>query len=157
MVKNLIDNQEGTQFTSIAKDPLERLHLSFLKWNVGVSRKASNAAIWGDTGRVPLLINVSKQVFGYYKRLESMSADNEINCLVKSAFNEQRLLNMNWFKRINALDTKLQSQSEHRLQYPSQLRSKLGEVFKDIWRKERLQNRKLTFYNSIKQSFESEK
>ena len=93
LVRNLLENTTGTQLTAIAKDPIERLHLSFLKWNLGVGRKTSNAAIWGDTGRLPLIIKISKQVFGYYKRLEDMSSDNATSCLVKHASNEQKRLN----------------------------------------------------------------
>ena len=157
LVRNLLENTTGTHLTAIAKDPIERLHLSFLKWNLGVGRKTSNAAIWGDTGRLPLIIKISKQVFGYYKRLEDMSSDDATSCLVKHAFNEQKRLNMNWYKRMNSLDDLLQSQSNFRLNFPSQLRSRLGENFKKIWNIERLGNRKLKFYNSLKSSFEAEK
>ena len=39
---------------SIARDPLERLHLSFLKWNLGVGKRTSNAPVWGDCVRMPI-------------------------------------------------------------------------------------------------------
>ena len=64
LVKNFKDNSPGVQLPSIAKDPIEKLHLSFLKWNLGVGRKTSNAAVWSDSGRYPLVIEISKQVFG---------------------------------------------------------------------------------------------
>ena len=88
LVKNLTENVSGTRLSAIAKDPLERLHLAFLKWNLGVGRRTSNAAVWGDTGRNPLAIKISKQVFSYFTRLKEMSSNND-NCLVKHAFNEQ--------------------------------------------------------------------
>ena len=153
----MLENTTGTRLTAIAKDPIEKIHLSFLKWNLGVGRKTSNAAIWGDTGRLPLIIKISKQVCGFYKRLEDMSSDNATSCLVKHASNEQKRLNMNWYKRMNFLNDLLQSQSNVRLNFPSQLRSRLGENFKTIWNKERLENRKLKFYISLKSSFEAEK
>ena len=40
----------------IAKDPLEIIKLSVLKWTMGVHKKTSNSAVWGDTGRYPLVI-----------------------------------------------------------------------------------------------------
>ena len=49
----------------MANDPLKRLYLSFLKWTLGVNKYTSNAAVWGDTGRYPLVITQAKQVFAY--------------------------------------------------------------------------------------------
>ena len=152
LVKNLTENKPTHQLSSIAKDPLEQLHLSFLKWNLGVGRKTSNAAVWGDTGRHPLAIEVSKQVFSYYERLKNMS-ENNCDTLVRHAFNEQKSLNMNWFRRINALSDILQSHSNYRLNYPSQLRSRLRTDFEEIWNQERQQMSKLKFYNMIKLGF----
>ena len=45
----------------MANDPLERLHLSFLEWTLGINKYTSNAAVWGDTGRYPLVITHAKQ------------------------------------------------------------------------------------------------
>ena len=124
LIKNLTENNSSQHLSAIAKDPLENLHLSFLKWNLGVGKKTSNAAVWGDCGRYPLVIELSKQVLNYYDRLKNMSLNNS-DTLVKHAFNEQKSLNMNWFRRINTLSDLLQSQSETRLNYPSQFRSRL--------------------------------
>ena len=102
LINNLTENNSGQHLSPIAKDPLENLHLSFLKWNLGVGKKTSNAAVWGDCGRYPLVIELSKQVLNYYDRLKNMSLNNS-DTLVKHAFNEQKSLNMNWFRRINTL------------------------------------------------------
>ena len=155
LIKNLTENNSSQHLSAIAKDPLENLHLSFLKWNLGVGKKTSNAAVWGDCGRYPLVIELSKQVLNYYDRLKNMSLNNS-DTLVKHAYNEQKSLNMNWFRRINTLSDLLQSQSETRLNYPSQFRSSLRGEFETIWNQERQANRKLKFYNSFKCTFERE-
>ena len=85
-----------------------------------------------------------------------MSTNND-DCLVKHAFNEQKTLNMNWYRRINSLQDLMQSHSTFRLNFPSQLRSRLMADFEHIWNSERLDNRKLAFYNSVKPTFEAEK
>ena len=156
LVKNLTENTLAKQLQNIAKDPVERLHLSFLKWSLGVSKNTSNAAVWGDSGRFPLLVVMSKQVLNYFERLKNMST-NQSNSIVKCAFNEQKALNMTWYRRINSLQEILQSHSTFRLNYPSQLRARLMEDFKQSWDSERHCNRKLAFYNSIKTSFGPEK
>ena len=86
---------------AISKDPLENLHLAFMKWSLGVSRKTSNAPIWGDTGRYPLGIELSKQVFNYFERLKKLDNENSAS-LVRHAFCEQRYLNLSWYASLNA-------------------------------------------------------
>ena len=76
----------------IAANPLENLHLSLLKWTMGVHKSTSNSAMWGDTdcGRYPLGIELSKMVVSYHERLEGMDRDNS-SCLVRRAFCEQKV------------------------------------------------------------------
>ena len=73
-VKALLSTDKGSSevLQSIATDPLERIHLTFLKWTLGVGKKTSNCAVWGDTGRIPLALSQMKQVFHYVKRLSDM-------------------------------------------------------------------------------------
>ena len=61
------------------------IHLSFLKWTLNVNKTTSNAAIWGDTGRYPLAIELSSQVYNYRERLEKMEEAGS-NCCVRHAF-----------------------------------------------------------------------
>ena len=67
---------QGNILQCIAKDPIEKLHLSFLKWTMGVHRKTSNAAVWGDCGRYPLALELTKQVFSFYHRLEKLDQED---------------------------------------------------------------------------------
>ena len=82
--------------TKIASDPLEKLHLSILKWTLGVGKRTSNAAVWGDTGRYPLAITLTKQLIDYYGRLKHMDDMNSPQ-LARHAFVEQRNLKLAWY------------------------------------------------------------
>ena len=53
----------------IAEDPIEKVHLTFLKWTLNVNKYTSNVTMWGETGRYPLVIELSSQVYGYLERL----------------------------------------------------------------------------------------
>lgn len=44
----------------IARDPIEQLHLSILKWTMGLPKMTSNAAVWGGIGGPPLAIKPLK-------------------------------------------------------------------------------------------------
>ena len=127
IVRNTTEHQSGERLPSYAKDPLEQMHLSFLKWNLGTNKKTSNAALWGDSGRYPLAIVLSKQLFKYFDRLKSMDNNNN-SSLITHAFRKQKLLNLTWFSRISDLHRTLQSQSATTLTYPSQIRAQFKNV-----------------------------
>jgi len=86
----------------IAKDPIEKVHLSFLKWTLQVGKSTSNTAVWGDTGRYPLAIELLSQTFSYLQRLEGMDQLN-FAALVRHAYVEQRDLELTWFSRLKSV------------------------------------------------------
>ena len=89
---------DGTScLTKIATDPCERLHISILKWIMGVNKRTSNAAVWGDCGRSTLLITaLFKQSMSYLNRLRLME-DSGLDTFVKHAYYEQRSLQLDWY------------------------------------------------------------
>ena len=112
----------------IAQDPLEELHLSFLRRTLGVGRKTSNASVRGDTGPYPLAIVVSKQVFAYTDRLEQPDR-NDDDILVRHTYIEQRELNLSWFGSLHELRTNLWVTTSHERSFLSQLRTALRTAF----------------------------
>ena len=77
----------------------EKVHLHFLKWALGVHKKATNVAVWGDSGRYPLAYECIKLTLNYYQRVDSLNNDS----LVYAALQEQKLLNLSWYKNIENL------------------------------------------------------
>ena len=41
--------------------------LSFLLWSIGVSKQTSNAAVYGDCGRKPTIIQITKRFVDFFK------------------------------------------------------------------------------------------
>ena len=150
------------RLTRLAKDPMERLHLTFLKWTLGVGKRTSNAAVWGDCGRYPLGVELTKQLYGYVSRLCKLDADNSTS-LVRHAFREQMSLNLKWFNGVNSVYNQLTNTNSNPT--PSawnptmpayRIRSEARLNFTGIWEVERRINKKLSFYNDIKSTFETE-
>ena len=154
-IRQLLEHGTQNRLATIARDPLEKLHLAFLKWTMGVGKRTSNAAVWGDCGRYPLVIHLSKQVFSYYDRLQKLDTENS-SSLVTYAFREQKTLNLTWYSRLSEARTILQNQRTGNHLFPSQLRSELRAGFENIWEQERHMNSKLGFYNTIKDNFKPE-
>ena len=156
-VRDLLEPRTNStsRLERIAKDPLEKLHVTFLKWSMGVSKKTSNAAVWGDCGRYPLAAEMSKQVYSYFDRLSALDRDNSPS-LVRHAFKEQQTLNLSWYSRLTKTREILQNRISGRLLFPSQVRTELRSDFVRSWNEERVHNKKLGFYNTIKDTFETE-
>ena len=68
---NIRDNSVNS-IKNLANEPLEQTHIKFLKWTMSVHKKTSNLACWGDSGRMPLVVALSKQVRDYFNRLKSL-------------------------------------------------------------------------------------
>ena len=81
----------------LAKQPAEKMYLACLKWLLGVHKKSSNAAVWGDSGSYPVLVKTSKQVLDYFARV---SADEFNDSYVKDAVLEQKGLGLTWFSTL---------------------------------------------------------
>ena len=90
-------NKPDDFISKLACDPIERLHLRFLKWTSGLHKKAPNIFCWGVTGRCPLQQKLSKQTVDYFDRLENLSTAN-CDHLVRHAFEDQKGLNLPWHK-----------------------------------------------------------
>ena len=154
IIKGLAANGDLT-LSKAAQDPIERVHLPFLKWTMSVGEYTSNTAVWGDTGRYPLAIELSSQVFSYFDRLKQM--DTAMNpAFVRHAFAEQKALQLSWYKVINEGRSKLEKLSGKPLPSPLAIKEALQSSFIEQWEKDRLANRKLSFYNTIKKGFSCE-
>ena len=58
---------------------------------MGVGKRTSNAAIWGDCGRPPIIVRFVKQMTDYFNRLSKLDVEDS-NTLVRYAFAEQKNL-----------------------------------------------------------------
>jgi len=68
----------------------EKVHLHFLKWSLGVNRKATNAGVWGDSGRYPLIYESINLTLKYTQRLHNLRDGS----LVSLAFQEQKNMHL---------------------------------------------------------------
>ena len=101
LIKSITRPNRGNSniLKKIGQSLQEKVHLSFLKWSLGVHRKASNVGVWGESGRFPLIFEAVRLSLNYYKRLNSMKG----NSFVASALREQKALNLPWYKNVKCL------------------------------------------------------
>ena len=89
----------GNLLKTISRSVQEKVHLSFLKWSLGVHRKSSNVGVWGETGRYPLIYQSIRLTLNYFKRISTLNPDS----LVAAALREQKSMKLPWYKNIKPL------------------------------------------------------
>ena len=83
----------------ISQSECERIHTHFLKWALGVNRKASNAGIWGESGRYPIIYEGLMLTLKYFNRIKRLNNDT----LVSLAYQEQKRLKLEWYNGIESI------------------------------------------------------
>ena len=83
-------------FQVIGRDIHELFHLRYLKWVLGVHRRASNVGTYGELGRLPLIFDGLKLTCDYFDRCAALPD----NSLAKKAFLEQKRLDLDWYGNI---------------------------------------------------------
>ena len=151
--------------THLAKQQLEQVHLRHLKYLLGINRRATNAAAWGETGSYPLLIEALKLSIKYFKRIMGLPSTQ----LVKAAMTEQVNLSLSWYSGIediikcfNDINPRTYARNSSPLlnatlfadaSSPDQLAENLQKLFTDSWRSKVYESRKLSFYKEVKTVF----
>jgi len=149
-------NSTPVKMLTLTKDPIEALHVLLLKWTLGVPKRTSVMAVLGDCGREPLLIRLSKQFMDFHNNLY-VKLDKGHESLATCALHEQKLLNLSWNQAVSAIS----STDERSVLRNTPPNSKLCRLhmlawFNKQWNYNRVNNKKLTFYNSIKNSYSEE-
>lgn len=155
--KALLVNSSHTRLLQqTAQDPCERAHLQMLKWTLGIHKRSSNVATWGETGRHPVCLEVLEQVLKYKRRLED---NDDTNILIYHALKEQKQLSLSWYTTLTELETRFSpvdfASTSNSLSKapPSAVKHKLKQYFTEKWFESLNGQPKLRFYNLVKSSF----
>ena len=146
-----IDNHSRVCLQHIAKAPVENFHLKFLKWYLGTHSKTCNVAVWGDTGRLPIVIEIAKLATDYHDRIASLNDD----LIVKKAFMEQKTHQMPWYTACQKIIQKFEAGNYKRTSI--NVYQHIKNKFIEKWHVEKSNLPKLDFYNTLKRSFNQEK
>ena len=146
--------------------PSEKMEIHFLKYILGVNKKASNFAIMSEVGKYPIIFDSFKSVLNYWHRLENMPTN-----LLKDAYTELKLLHHTgidtWYGSLlgmlKVLDIPVEGGSaafnKHFIKHS--LSEHLHNLFRNTWYRSRenliREDGKLRTYLKIKTNFGYEK
>ena len=90
IIKHLSSNTPNLKnfISKINRAESEKVHLSFLKWSLGVHKKASNIGIWDETGRYPLIYQSIRLTLNYYNRLLQVPKKSYVYAALQEQKNE---------------------------------------------------------------------
>ena len=121
--------------------------MKYLKWVLGLHRRTTNIAVYGDTGRYPIAIKIIPQCVKYFRRLALKSTDGSLS-LVDCAFMEQKNVGLDWYKSWNAISEVAGT--------PDLCKQTISQMFITSWDNKRKICNKLSFNNSVKDTFSME-
>ena len=95
--KTLFINQLRDNYPFITKhmdkiDPIEKLHLKFLKSILGVHSKATNLAVYGELGRYPLFIDSITRCMKYIQYIETETENKLLKQFYECLVDNQDLI-----------------------------------------------------------------
>ena len=146
------------------QDQIEKIHVSFCKFVLGVSKTASNSAVLGECGRLPLSIHYQKRYVKFWlKLLKSdegflLHASYQTQIHLDKTYTKgwvtdlKRLLFSNGFGHVWISDG---VGDENKLLHEFSLR--LADTAKQNWKSDTDANAKLSTYREIKSLLEPEK
>ena len=73
-------------------DPIEKLHLKFLKSILGVHSKATSLAVYGELGRYPLFIDSITRCMKYIQYIETENENKLLKKFYKCLVDNQDLI-----------------------------------------------------------------
>ena len=151
-------------FNNLMKDEIEKCQLKFCRYGLGVSKKAPNIGVLGETGRLPLSIEAVYNAIKYFYRIVEMPDDSLLyqaysdDCLQNTkdswSFNVKSLLQnigINPMAKINNMGYFLRN-----------LRNTLNNIYIQHWKNElfndknKLNQNKLRNYRTYKTDFRRE-
>ena len=70
------NSKYSSTYNEMCKDIMEKCHLKYCRFVLGINRRAPNLSVYGDMGRYPIYISMLKSSMKYFYRLTS--SDNEL-------------------------------------------------------------------------------
>lgn len=150
------------------KTEFDKLHLSFLKYCLGVNRKACNIAVLSETGQYPYSLIILNRVCKNWHRIVNLNQDTLLydayrcNCELMAAGRSQWLSSVKDTLNIIGCSDIWNNRGIDFVDYSTDMISKLlKEKFILQWKSEMklqlLPDKKLRTYAKFKESFEFEK
>jgi len=146
------------------KNQIEKVHLRFCKYYLGINRKSSNIASRSELGRFPLKIFIDTLILKFYNHLITLPDDSiakQSFLISKSLFSQAKLsfhYNLqNIFNLYNLGDLSILGNNLITNTTIAEFSCKMKNAYFEKWKSDIQTSNKLSFFRSFKDNYESEK
>ena len=153
-------SRSNNLYNQLKNDVFEKCHLRFLRFILGVNRKAPNIAIYGDTGRYPMSIDaIVLHIKYWYRILQTNTGD-----LLQEAYIESTKMNNSWLLGVKKIlkFSNLSMEKARKMKLSTlckMVKSRCRIIYIDGWKEELLNDKrhkggnKLRLYRKFKDKF----
>ena len=89
-------------YSAMKNSLFEKCHLKFLRFVLGVNKRAPNIGVYGDTGRLPLSLSANTQFLKNWYRINDVCTKNKSG-LLADTLKENIKMNGTWYKSLKCL------------------------------------------------------
>ena len=142
---NKINKEERFLFNLSKNMKQENVHIKFGKFSLGVGKRTTNIAVLGELGRYPLLLEVTLNIFRYFKYL--LKSEDVLLSEALKVSKSLKSLNINsWYGSIESLmqyiNIDVKKVKNMKIDLKSLIYSKLKQKYNFVWRSEIYDDRK---------------
>ena len=144
----------------------EHIHCKFLRKILGVKKSTNLDGLYGETARYPMLIHRKIKMFKFWIKIIDSENDSFIKCIYNALMYDAEMNNTyngnNWAYQIKSclyelgLNDLWLYQNEMQINL-SVIKTRILDVYKQVWHSNINNSRRLAAYCSFKNSFEQEK
>lgn len=88
---------KDTAWKRLEENEIEKVHLKFIKFTLGTHSKAMNAAVRGEMGRYPIMINIMLSAIKYTEHINKMDENSLLSAALNENITLDRLGKENYF------------------------------------------------------------
>ena len=132
-------------------DILEKLHLKYIKYILGLKMSTPTCMILGETGRFPVNISIKLRLISYWSNVVQPDNHNKLSVIMYNviyAYHINEMFKSNWLTFVNNI--LLECDLNHMWLYQSTFVKFPANIFKPILQSNFMKQWKCTVYNSRK-------
>ena len=137
-------------WNEFTKDVFEKCHLRYLRSMLGVHRRCPIVGIYGDTGRLPIIIDGIDNMIKYWFRLKECSPKEK---LLYNAYEYNKQSNSLWWKiitKINRETVGTLNEKTHLISLRKSIKASYVNHFVSSWEKELFSDDRKNFGNKLR-------
>ena len=141
----LLLNDKNINFDKIIENHIEKCHQKFIRFAIGVNKRAPLFSLYGESGRYPLPLETFTTSIKYHNRLIEMEEDS----ILGQCFLDTKIQTGSWMKNFENI-IKLHPHINQTPIRTSILKKQITSMFKDWWQNKLFDDSRALYGNKLR-------